>query len=39
MAPFEILNEAQTKNMIESEPQLISFAKVRHLEVFGGEMS
>ena len=39
MDRVENLNEAEAINLIGSEPELISLAKVRHLDDLGGEMS
>ena len=39
MAHFEILNEPQADNLIEIDPQLISLAKMRNLDDFGGELN
>ena len=39
IAHIEILNEAQADNLIEIDPQLISLAKMRSLDDFGGELN
>ena len=39
IAHFEILNEAQADNLIEIDPQLISLAKMRNPDDFGGELN
>ena len=39
IAYFEILNEAQADNLIEIDPQLISFAKMRNPDDFEGELN
>ena len=39
IAHFEILNEAQADNLVESDPQLISLAKMRNPDDCEGELN
>ena len=39
IARFEILNEAQADNLNETDPQVISLAKIRYQDDFDGELN